>query len=244
MRAGNERPGPADTVYRRYTIAGPIVDTLMSTSAAVRPGPSLASRARDSLALMIRERELRAGQSVVEQQVAVRLGISRTPIREALHRLETEGLLKKTNSRSFEVRAVDLREYLHSLRVREVLESEAAAWAVERVDSGRVEAARESTRLLEAGTPYDKLAHWQTDDEVHALIIDSCGNDVMRKLLLSLRVTTQLFEIDRLSDRLGPDSREHERILDALADRDARAAREAVAAHIRSLYEFAVRTIG
>ena len=193
---------------------------------------------------MIRERELRAGDVVVEAQVAESLGISRTPLREALQRLESEGLLEKVGNRSLQVRTVGLREYLHSLRVREVLEAEAARWAAERVDPAAVVDARETTRRVAATEPYDMLAHWRADDEVHHLVIDGCGNDVMRRMLLALRVTTQLFEIDRLSDRLEPDSREHERILDALEARDGEAAHRALTEHVRSLYDFAVRVVG
>jgi len=65
----------------------------------------------------------------------------------------------------------------------------------------------------------------------------------MADMLRSLRVTTKLFEIERLSERLDPDSHQHERILDALAAEDADAAREAVAAHIRSLFDFAIQTV-
>lgn len=65
----------------------------------------------------------------------------------------------------------------------------------------------------------------------------------MTRLLLSLRVTTQLFEIDRLADRLEPYSREHEKILSAISAKDAKGARFSVAVHIRSLFDFAVRAM-
>jgi DNA-binding GntR family transcriptional regulator len=91
--------------------------------------------------------------------------------------------------------------------------------------------------------PYDKHAHWRSDDEVHNLFIDHCGNEIMADTVRALRVTTKLFEIERLSERLDPDSRQHERILDALAAEDPEAARDAVAAHIRSLFEFAIQTV-
>jgi DNA-binding GntR family transcriptional regulator len=66
---------------------------------------------------------------------------------------------------------------------------------------------------------------------------------VIRDLLKSLRVTTKLFEIERLSERLEPDSSQHEAILDALEAEDGARARAAVVAHLRSLGEFAVRVL-
>ncbi|WMS42917.1 GntR family transcriptional regulator [Acuticoccus sp. MNP-M23] len=212
--------------------------------AAIRPRGTLSDQAYQSLSLLIRERELRAGEPLVEQHLAARLGVSRTPLRHAMQRLEAEGLLRKVANRSHIVRQVELKEYLQSLRVRETLEAEAAALAAGSVPEASIAHARQALESVRASRPYDMLAHWRSDDEVHRLFIDHCGNEVMTRIILSLRVTTQLFEIDRLVDRLEPDSREHELILDALEAGDAKATRRAVAAHIRSLFRFAVSAVG
>ncbi len=192
---------------------------------------------------MIRERKLRGGDTIVELHLAQQLGVSRTPLREAMQRLEAEGLLQKGANRSYQVRRVELQEYLQSLRVREVLESEAVVLALDRIQPEQIEPVLLATRELESNVPYDKIAHWRADDLVHHLFIKNCGNEVMTRLLLSLRVTTQLFEIDRLADRLEPDSREHEKILAAISAKDVKAARLSVAAHIRSLFDFAVKSV-
>jgi len=196
----------------------------------------------DSLFRMIRERELRGGDSIVEARVAAKLGVSRTPLREAMQRLEVEGLLQKGANRSYQVRKVELKEYLQSLRVREVLEAEAVSLAIERVQPENIKQARAAVRSVKNTSPYDKVAHWKADALVHELFINCCGNDVMTRMLLSLRVTTQLFEIDRLADRLEPDSREHERILDAIAARDEESAHKHVSNHLRSLFDFAIKS--
>ena len=204
---------------------------------------NLAQQAYLQLSRMIRERQVRSGDPIVEQQLAEQLGVSRTPLREALQKLEGEELLRKHPGRSYEVRKVELREYLQSLRVREVLEPEAAVLAISHVTPDAIVAVRGELLQVERTVPYDKIEHWRADDLVHNLFIGRCGNAVMARTLRSLRVTTQLFEIDRLADRLGPDSREHEAILDALAAEDAKAVRKSVATHIRSLFRFAVETI-
>lgn len=212
------------------------------TIGLVRSSKHLSAHVYDSLFRMIRERDLRAGDTIVESHVSEQLGVSRTPLREAMQRLEADGMLQKGANRSFQVRQVGLKEYLQSLKVREVLEAETVELALERITPEQIIAARVATRDVENTNPYDKLAHWKADDLVHHLFIMNCGNHVMTRLLLSLRVTTQLFEIERLSDRLGPDSREHEMILDAIENKDVRAARKHVANHIRSLFDFAVKT--
>jgi DNA-binding GntR family transcriptional regulator len=205
--------------------------------------PTLSERAYLALADLIRRREVPSGEPLVELHLAERLGVSRTPLRQALQRLEGEGLLRKNPNRSYEVRRVDLKEYLQSLRVRQALEPEAAALAVPRVPAELIADVRRGMDAVARLDPYDILAHWRSDDEVHELFIGRCGNDVLAGILRKLRATTQLFEIERLAERMDPDLREHERILDALEQRDPDAAREAVAAHIASLHRFAIQTV-
>ncbi|MBV9078453.1 MAG: GntR family transcriptional regulator [Methylobacteriaceae bacterium] len=208
-----------------------------------RAGYNLSNLAYKSLSELIRTRRLKGGVPIIEAKLAEGLGLSRTPLREALQRLEGEGLVVKTANRSFMVRAVDLAEYLQSLKVREILEPEAAALALGRVPPARIGAARQEIADLMAATSYHTDAHWRSDDRVHTLYAEACGNAVLAQMIAGLRVTTRLFEIARLADRLGPDSREHLDILDAIEAGDARAARRAVQAHLRSLARFAVRTV-
>lgn len=204
---------------------------------------TLSEQAYRSISRMIQERTLHTGEAVVEQSLAERLQVSRTPLRQALQRLASEGLLLKTANRSFVVRQVELKEYLQSLKVRELLESEAAFLAVDAVPIDAIAKARENLKAVMANEPYDMNRHWASDEEVHGLFIDHCGNAVMAQMIRSLRSTTKLFEIERLSERLEPDARQHEAILTALEERNAKATRRAVSTHIKSLFKFAVATI-
>ncbi|MGY6707203.1 MAG: GntR family transcriptional regulator [Rhizobiaceae bacterium] len=204
---------------------------------------NMSAHAYAILSGMIMRRELRAGDKLVEQRLAEQLEISRTPLREAMQRLEGEGLIRKGATRSYVVRVVEMREYLQSLRVRKVLEAEAAALAAGKVRPEEIARVREAVLALERTVPYNTQAHWACDDEVHNLFIDACGNGVMATILRDMRVTTRLFEIAQLAERLGPDSREHLAILDAIEAGDAERARQAMAAHAQSLFDFAVGTI-
>jgi DNA-binding GntR family transcriptional regulator len=156
------------------------------------PGASstLSQQAYFALSRMIQERELPSGQPIVEVQLAAMLGVSRTPLRQALQRLESEGLLRKLESRSYVVRRVELKEYLQSLKVRELLEAEAAELSIGRIEPAAIARARIHVREVRDRDPYDILAHWQSDDEVHGLYIDACANLVVRDILQNLRVTT------------------------------------------------------
>jgi DNA-binding GntR family transcriptional regulator len=192
---------------------------------------------------MIQQRQLPSGVPLVEQQLATKIQVSRTPLRHAMQRLEAEGLLSKDNNKSFIVRKVELKEYLQSLRVRELLEAEAASMSLGYISLTEIEIARTNLQIVQSQSPYDMISHWRSDDEVHNLFINNCGNDTLINILNSLRTTTKLFEIEKLSERLEPDSQQHELILDALLKQDAKATKRAVATHIKSLFQFAVRTV-
>ena len=201
---------------------------------------TLAEQAYADLSRMIHKRDFKGGQQLVELRLAQQLGISRTPIRQALRRLEGEGLLQKSGSRHYFVRRVELQEYLHSLKVREILESEAAHTATDYICEKKIQTVLKNLKIVETQQPYSMLSHWQSDEEVHGLFIDACPNRVLREVIRSLRATTKLFEIENLSERLEPDSRQHETILTSLLNEDKEAARVAVKNHIKSLYKFAL----
>jgi DNA-binding GntR family transcriptional regulator len=205
--------------------------------------PKLANQAYAAVAKMIRDRNLRGGEAIVEVRLAEILGISRTPLREALQRLEGEGMVLKGTNRSYLVRKVDLGEYLQSLKVREILEPDAAVLAIGRFPRQRLEQVRGEIGSLLDATSYSMDAHWQSDDNLHSLFIDHCANEVMARILRSMRATTRLFEIEWLQDRLVPDSTEHLEIIKALETGDAKGTRKAVAAHIDSLIKFALATV-
>ncbi|NGM32885.1 GntR family transcriptional regulator [Methylobacterium sp. DB0501] len=215
------------------------------TDAGEAAAPSnLVNLVYTSVTAMIRRRQLRGGHSIVEAKLAAQLGVSRTPLREGLQRLEGEGLVVKGGGRSFVVRHVDLGEYLQSLKVREILEPEAAEAACGHIPEAEIAAVRREIAGLQAGsTMLHTDAHWQSDDALHELFARNSGNDVLAQMIRRLRVTTRLFEIARLQDRVAPDLREHAQILDALESHDGKAARKAVQAHIRSLQRFALATV-
>ena len=210
---------------------------------APRQGVNLSSQAHRAITDMIQDRRLKGGEAIIEARLAEALGISRTPLREALQRLEGEGMVRKVANRSYIVRHVDLGEYLHSLKVREILEAEAVALAIGVIPGETLAAVRHEIDALVHAPKYLTDAHWRSDDNLHGLYIDHCSNPVMAEMIRALRVTTRLFEIARLQDRLVPDSAEHLAILEAIETGDAEAARRTVRTHCRSLRDYALVTV-
>jgi DNA-binding GntR family transcriptional regulator len=183
---------------------------------------------------MILERRLAGGDLLVEGHLAEALRLTRTPLREAMVRLEGEGLLVKQRNHSFAVRQVSVSEYFQSLRVRQILESKAAVLAVTKVSEREIRTLRQRIRQLERATRR-QAAHWSLDDDLHRLVASVGGNDVLAAMIQRLRMTTQLFEVGRPFERARADASEHLAILDALERRDAAAAEHAVLEHLRNI---------
>ncbi len=204
---------------------------------------NLSQLAYRSVSEAIHARRLKGGEMIVEAKLSELLGISRTPLREALQRLEGEGLVVKSANRSFMVRHVDFTEYFQSLKVREILEAEAGVLAIGKLPVAALGRARQELHDLLNATTYHTDAHWRSDDSVHELFASHCGNPVMAGMIKSLRVTTRLFEISSLKQRLKPDSDEHLEILDSLEAGDPKRVRKAIQGHLRSLQKFALEIV-
>lgn len=199
---------------------------------------SLVGQAHDTITHMIMNHTLRGGDVIVEARLAADLGISRTPLREALQRLEGEGLLTKHDSRNFMVRRVDMREYLQSLKLRLLIETDAAATAALAIPQARLDAMRGELEALQSETSCHTEAHWLSDDRLHSMILEYCGNDVAARVIGQLRATTRLFEVEALSSRLGHDCTEHLRIVAALEARSPERAHDEMKRHLQSLIDF------
>ncbi len=180
---------------------------------------------------------------IVEQRLAETLGISRTPLREALQRLEGEGLVIKGTGRSFWCVTWTSRNISRASRSARFSNPEAAALAAGRIPLGELAGVRAEINACVPAVPYHTDAHWRSDDNLHELYARNCGNQVLAGMIRTLRVTTRLFEISSLADRLEADSAEHLQIVEALEQDDAKAARRTVAHHLRSLGKHTIDTV-
>jgi len=185
---------------------------------------------------LILERELSGGEVLVEGRLAERLSMSRTPLREALLRLEGEGLLVRANARSYAVRRITASNYFQCLQVRERLESQAIALAIGRIPLEDVQRLR--TSILALDSSKQGSSHWQADDQIHGMFARASGNEMLAETIAHLRVLCRLFEVVDPFKRIEDDRSEHVAILDAYAAGDAKKAEEAVVTHLRHLARY------
>ncbi|MCP4383037.1 MAG: GntR family transcriptional regulator [Hyphomicrobiales bacterium] len=212
-----------------------MTQSLKLRKAPANEGGGLAQRAYHSVRAMILSRSLNAGEIVSEDRIASELSISRTPVREALLLLQSEGLIEKEMNQPFRVRLVSNREYFQTMRLRELLEGEAIAMATGKIDPDILADVNADMLKLEADPSASAEAHWAADEKLHDMIADASGNDVMASMIRDLRVTTRIFELSGLPSRFRPDTEEHLDIIAKLKAGEPGAAQVSIRAHIRSL---------
>lgn len=181
---------------------------------------------------MILRGTLAAGELVTERQIAARLGMSRTPVREAVRRLEGEGTLERQRGGALVVKPYSMEEFLHALAVRRLLEGEAARLAAGRLSPAMLADFRARTAALRQGQASDDSVVRQGDRDFHAAIAVASGNPVLAATIADLRQRTAMFRLGRLPGRIDQVCDEHLAIIDALERGDGEAARAAAQMHI------------
>jgi DNA-binding GntR family transcriptional regulator len=205
-------------------------------SPAVREavGRSLSDVAYDALLDRMLSQELPPGSLLQERVLGESLQISRTPIREALARLEAEGFVTRHAGRLLIVREIPVQELMQIFHVRGMLEVEAIGLATNRIAAGRLEQLRELFETQMRGPIPDGGNHWDADDLLHGSIAEASGNGVLAELVRGLRRKTRMFSLKRMPDRFLPGSAEHLAIIGSLERRDEVAARRAMALHLEN----------
>ena len=204
---------------------------------------SLAERAYVAIRRLIVTLELEPGAVINERELVERLGIGRTPVREALRRLAQEGLVEVYPRRGMFVTDVDVRRLAQLSEVRAVLEPETARLAAERLtEAGRAEL-EELLRELDADA-FDDPALMALDERIHRAVYRWARNDLLEATLeqyyvLALRIWT--IALDRQHE-LHDAVQEHRALLEAIRDGDGERAAATVRAHVED-FEQAMRRV-
>jgi DNA-binding GntR family transcriptional regulator len=197
-------------------------------------GRSLSDVAYDALLDRMLFQELPPGSLLQERVLGESLQISRTPIREALARLEAEGFVTRHAGRLLIVREIPVQELMQIFHVRGMLEVEAIGLATNRIAADRLEQLRDLFETQMRGPIPDGGNHWDADDLLHGSIAEASGNGVLAELVRGLRRKTRMFSLKRMPDRFLPGSSEHLAIIASLQRRDEVAARRAMALHLEN----------
>jgi DNA-binding GntR family transcriptional regulator len=168
------------------------------------------------------------GSFVLELEAAARLGMSRTPVREAMVRLRAEGIVEiraRHGMRVLPVSADDMREIYEVITS---LESTAAGLVAKRgIEAGALSSLNDAVKAMDAALERDDLESWaRADEDFHRILINSCGNG--RLIQTVDQFWSQAHRVRLLTLRLRPkptqSNREHAALVKAISKGDADAA--------------------
>ena len=191
--------------------------------------------------------KLAAGTALTEQSLSVRLGVSRTPIRAALHTLAEEGLINLVPNRGAVVVGVTREDLIDIYKIRMRLEGLASALAAERISKEDLATLRESVELAEFYINRNDTEHLkELDTQFHAIIYRASGNRMLNKTLSELHRNIISYRKMSLSvpGRLERSVGEHREILKAIEAKDAERADSLTCAHVAAALENMLTTVG
>jgi DNA-binding GntR family transcriptional regulator len=181
------------------------------------------------------------GTFLNEVELAQDVGVSRTPVREALLLLAADGLIEMVPKRGAYVPPLSGRQIKELMELRTLLEQHAASvtLANRSVPVAAMRAALAEQESLLTGDAHDNDAarefiEW--DRQFHQALVDAAGNELIARTYAGLRtrqVRVGVAALFRTTDRQRAVCAEHERIVEALAANDEDAAREAISDHLR-----------
>ena len=221
----------------------------MTTLSIHQPEAESARSLSDQAYYRIRELivtlELAPGSLVSERELMQRLGLGRTPVREALRALARERLVEVYPRRGMFVSSVEVRDLAGLSEVRNTLEPSAARLAAERAtDADRETIGRLLDELEQVHGEPDERALIDLDQRIHRHVYRCTHNPFLsaalgEHYLLSLRIW--FLALDRVEE-LGDAVREHRELLEAIRDADGDAAEAAMLRHVDG-FERAMRAV-
>jgi DNA-binding GntR family transcriptional regulator len=201
------------------------------------PRPAAAIRIAEAIRRAIKEGHYAPGHRLVEDELRAAFGTSRGPIREALRRLEAEGLVEIAAHRGASVRRMTREEARDVFRARAILEGGAARFAAERIgEPGSrellLERLEESDRYASGG---DGFGYAEANERFHAAVVQISRNRTMQALVsqVHVQVYAVLYVQFMSAERMAISSEQHREIATAILDGDGDRAETAMRAHIQ-----------
>jgi DNA-binding GntR family transcriptional regulator len=224
----------------------------LGSTVSGQDGYALVDHIAATLQARVLRGEIPSGARLRQEMLAAEFEVSRTPVREALRKLQADGIVELEPHRGAVVRKPDAREIREAYEVRAELEGFAAELAAERIQAQQLARLHEAARLFRLsidelhahrraggdGVP-DAIQDWtHANDVFHLAVLDAAGNERLRRTLADLHRTIPR---DLTSIVLGENSRlleenieQHSAILAAIEQLDPVAARRAMVEHVLS----------
>lgn len=199
--------------------------------------------AYDRLLTELREGRLNPGDRLRETELAERLGMSRTPVREAIRKLEADNIVSHVARQGATIRRLDYAEVMELYEMRAVLEGTAARLAARAASDIEIE------ELIEMNQQMAKLGSapeaFILNRQFHAALLDAAKNRFLARSIHTLQKALMILGPTTLTepDRAEKAVEEHFGILDAIKARDGALAEAAMRAHIEAAQRVRVRAL-
>ena len=190
--------------------------------------------------------ELKPGERLMEIALANRLGVSRTPVREAIRMLEQEGLVIMIPRKGAQVAQITMKDLNDVLEVRLGLEELAMQFACKRITQEEIgemkQALEEIERLQEAE---DVTALAEADVAFHDIIYKATDNKRLNQIINNVREQMYRYRVEYLKDSRtrGTLLKEHREIYEAVAGRDEERAKACIRCHIMNQQQSIARSL-
>ena len=198
----------------------------------------------DRLREQIYQHELKPGDAIDEMALCERFGISRTPLREALKVLNSEGLIELIPRKGSFVRRMDITELNELFPVMAVLEGLCAREATENYTEDDMNSLEEMHAKLEAYAANGDIdEYYEQNFLFHQAVQDLCGNRTLQRLIGDLRKVLRLSRHMQLTipGRLAASIAEHRQIMQAFRQRDPDLADQEMQAHLHRQWHALIR---
>lgn len=190
--------------------------------------------------------ELIPGERLMEVQLAKKMGVSRTPVREAIRKLELEGLVDMMPRKGAHVAELSVKDIMDVLEVRATLDGLATSLAAARMTEDEL---KNLKHVYSQFVTYMEKENLQgaikKDVEFHEIIYHSSRNDKLIQISNNLREQIQRFRVIYLKDNSSPKEliKEHFEIYEALAARNAELAQKVAQKHIINQEETIIKSL-
>ncbi|MBE6045505.1 MAG: GntR family transcriptional regulator [Clostridiales bacterium] len=184
--------------------------------------------------------QMRPGEKIIEQRLCERYGASRTPVREALHQLELDGLVEYILNRGYFVIGMSERDFEDMFDLRKAYEMQAVKWAIERITEEEMENLEETFEFMEFYTMRNDIEKMQVINAgFHQIIYEACKNRMLQKLLTAFQTYLKYKspEVDYQENYLSVVLEEHRAIFKAFMDKDPREGGRAMEIHVNRAKE-------
>jgi DNA-binding GntR family transcriptional regulator len=186
--------------------------------------------------------DFKPGEKILEVKIAEQLGVSRTPIREALRELVAEGFVKMSPHRGMIVSTISIEDIREALQIRGVLEGLTACLAAKLINREEIKKLEKFLKQMEYYTNKDDvLTFSKMDAKFHELILNICGNNRLIQMREKLSDQTHRYRMSLRSlsipGRLKYSLEEHREIVEALKRKDSKQADRLSQKHIKNVLE-------